>query len=68
MENKEKLNKNGIISTCMYCDQVRYGDVWHSEYVKPLIEYVVRKYGYTPQYSHGICPECLKCEMGDLNG
>lgn len=67
--NKEIKSLSGIIPICMYCKEIRDDEGYWNRLEKFITEHS------EAQFSHGICPKCMKekhpdieTEEGDLKG
>ena len=55
---KEMRQMEGLLSICMHCKKIREGEKW-----VPVERYVASR--TATQFSHGLCPDCLKLQMAE---
>jgi len=53
---EEVKHLRGLLSTCMYCKNIRDGDAW-----VPFETYISKR--SDASFSHGVCPNCLETRL-----
>jgi sigma-B regulation protein RsbU (phosphoserine phosphatase) len=53
---EEVKHLRGLLSTCMYCKNIRDGDTW-----VPFETYISKR--SDASFSHGVCPKCLDTRL-----